>query len=65
MFHDIKLNVDQWTVGQLKRKCELYKSLMEQVNEEIPKMDEEEDRNLLECCVSYKQNSKEASYGIS
>ena len=38
---------------------------MEQVNEEIPKMDEEEDRNLLECYVSYKQNSKEASYGIS
>ena len=72
MFRDIKLNVDQWTVGQLKRKCKLYKSLMEQVNEEIPKMeeeipkaDEEEDRSLLECCVYYKQNSKEVSYGIS
>ena len=60
MFRDIKLNVDQWSVGQIKKKCALYKKILAQVNEKVSqkkekeeeadstKMEKEEDESLLE-----------------
>lgn len=35
MFRDIKLNVDQWSVGEIKKKCALYKKLLAKVNESV------------------------------
>ena len=61
MFRDIKLNVDQWSVGQIKKKCALYKKILAAVNEKVSKyetdeedeedsmnMEKEEDESLLE-----------------
>ena len=58
MFRDIKLNVDQWPVGQIKKKCALYKRILAQVNEKVSQkkkeeedstnMEKEEDESLLE-----------------
>lgn len=58
MFRDIKLNVDQWSVGQIKKKCALYKRILAQVNEKVSQkkkeeedstnMKKEEDESLLE-----------------
>ena len=59
MFRDIKLNVDQWSVGQIKKKCALYKKILAQVNEKVSQkkekeeedstnMEKEEDESLLE-----------------
>ena len=58
MFRDIKLNVDQWSVGQIKKKCALYKRILAQVNEKVSQkkkeeedstnMEKEEDESLLE-----------------
>lgn len=43
MFRDIKLNVDQWSVGQIKKKCALYKKILAQVNEKVSQKKEEEE----------------------
>lgn len=43
MFRDIKLNVDQWSVGQIKKKCALYKKILAQVNENVSQKKEEEE----------------------
>ena len=43
MFRDIKLNVDQWSVGQTKKKCALYKKILAQVNEKVSQKKEEEE----------------------
>ena len=43
MFRDIKLNVDQWSVGQIKKKCALYKKISARVNEKVSQKKEEEE----------------------
>ena len=43
MFRDIKLNVDQWSVGQIKKKCALYKKILAAVNEKVSKKEKEEE----------------------
>ena len=43
MFRDIKLNVDQWSVGQIKKKCALYKKILAAVNEKVSKTEKEEE----------------------
>ena len=45
MFRDIKLNVDQWSVGQIKKKCALYKKILAQVNEKVSQKKEEEEED--------------------
>ena len=44
MFRDIKLNVDQWSVGQIKRKCALYKKLLAKIDERVAQKKEKEER---------------------
>lgn len=46
MFRDIKLNVDQWSVGQIKKKCALYKKILAAVNEKVSKKEEEEEDSM-------------------
>ena len=48
MFRDIKLNVDQWSVGQIKKKCALYKKILAAVNEKVSKKEEAEDSMNME-----------------
>ena len=45
MFRDIKLNVDQWSVGQIKKKCALYKKILAQVNEKVSQKKEKEEED--------------------
>lgn len=47
MFRDIKLNVDQWSVGQIKKKCALYKKILAAVNEKVSKKEKEEEEDSM------------------
>ena len=58
MFRDIKLNVDQWSVGQIKKKCALYKKILAQVNEKVSQKKEEEEEEEEESMEKEEEESR-------